>query len=295
MPAGPRLPASGQDRVKALAWLLAGGFLLLGGEARAGGGWARPPHSLYLKLSGTTLHSDSYYTSNGERVRTADFSTQTLQLYAEYGVVERLSAVLEAPLLKRAAYVTADAASGIGDVALTLKYALRTGAYPVSIGVGAEFPTGDSRAFGRNRENPQVIIYLPTGDDEFNVWLRGYASHSFHPRAAFISLDLGYNRRTQGFTDQYQLGLELGQRLFDRIWLLGNLRRLATAGTARADGAFSSLGLGEGVEYTSLGGGLSVRVAPHVDLTADISSGLGRIRNIYSGINLGLGLAVELP
>ncbi len=278
-----------------VALTLACSFLLLGGEAHAGGGWARRPHSLYVKLAATTLTSDAFHISNGTVVRTADFNTQTLQLYVEYGVLNRLSAVLDAPVFKRAAYVTASSASGIGDLGLTLKYAILTGRFPASLGIGAEFPTGNRQAFGVNKNNPEVRIVLPTGDGEFNTWLRTYVSHSFHLWPGFASIDVGYNLRTMGFTNQYQANLQLGYKASNAVWVFGDLRRFATAGTPRGGAVFSSIGIGEGVEYTSYGMGLSVEVAPHTDLTGNVSGGLGRAKNIYSGLNLGFGIAVDLP
>lgn len=281
--------------MKPLGSLLACSLLLFGGEAHAGGGWARRPHSLYVKLAGTTLASTAFHTSDGNVVRTADFNTQTIQLYMEYGVINRLSAILDAPVFKRAAYATASPASGIGDFGLVLKYAVLSGRFPTSLGIGAEFPTGNRRAFGANKHNPEARIFLPTGDGEFNTWLRSYVSHSFHPRPAFASVDVGYNLRTMGFTNQYQMNLQLGYRPSDAVWLFGGLRRLATAGTPRGGAAFSSIGIGEGVEYTSYGVGLSVEVAPHMDVTGDVSGGLGRAKNIYSGFNFGFGVAADLP
>jgi len=262
-------------------------------QAIAGGGWIKKAGALYTKVGVTTLSTTKFHANDGILVSTAEFQTLTIQVYGEYGIIDRLSAVFDIPVFRRHAYVTADAVSGIGDVGVELKYGILAEEFPLAFGVGAEFPTGDQNAFGRNKTNPANIIFLPTGDGEFNVWTRVYASHSFFPAPAFVSLDAGYNFRTKGLTNQYQAGAQVGYKFFGTIWLFGNLRRFATAGAANPAFIYSSVGVGEGVEYTTYGFGLSYEFIPRFNVTFDLASALGTVRNIYSGTNLGFGIAVD--
>jgi hypothetical protein len=262
--------------------------------ALGGGGWIQQPGSLYAKLGFTTLSTNQFHASDGSLVTTADFSTQTFQLYGEYGIAQNISVVFDVPFFKRSKFETAEAASGFGDVGVEFKYGALTGEVPVALGVGFGLPTGNEKAFARNLNNAQVISFQPTGDGEFNTWVRAYASRSFHPGPAFVSLDAGFNFRTEGVTNQYQIGFQAGYKFFDAIWLFGNLRRLGTAGTANNALIFNSIGVGEGVEYTSYGFGVSYSVSELLSLTADVASAFGGVRNIYSGANIGFGVAVEL-
>ncbi len=262
--------------------------------AFGGGGWIRPQGSLYAKIGFTTLSTKTFHASDGTLVTTADFTTQTAQLYGEYGIAQNISVVFDIPFLKRSKFETAEAASGFGDVGVEFKYGALTGEVPVALGVGFELPTGNERAFARNLKNLQVISFQPTGDGEFNTWLRAYASRSFYPVSAFVSLDAGYNFRTKGLTNQYQVGFQAGYKLFDALQLFGNLRRFATAGTANKNLIFNAIGVGEGVEYTSFGFGISYSVSTLVSLTADGASAFGTVKNIYAGLNLGFGVAIEM-
>mgnify|MGYP001593766577 CR=1 FL=1 len=87
----------------------------------AGGAWIRQPGSLYAKLGLTTLSTNKFHASDGSTVNTADFGTQTVQLYGEYGVLENFSLVFDVPVFKRSAYVTSNAVSGFGDVGIEAK------------------------------------------------------------------------------------------------------------------------------------------------------------------------------
>ena len=175
----------------------------------------------------------------------------------------------------------------------SLKYGLLSGEVPVAFGVRFELPTGDKNAFGRNLSNPDAIIYLPTGDGEFNTWARAYASHSFHPVPAFVSVDAGYNFRTQGLTDQYQAGLQVGYKPIEALWLFGNLRRLALVARANTNLIYNAIGVGEGVEYTTYGFGASYGFLPHLSVSLDAASAFGTVKNIYGGLNFGFGVAVD--
>lgn len=263
-------------------------------SAFAGGGWIKTAGTLYVKVGATFLNTNEFHAPDGRTVKTSGFSTQAIQVYGEYGIVDNLSAVFDIPLLKRSKFVTAEAAAGFGDVGLEIKYGILRGNFPLAIGIGFEFPTGNERLFARNLSNSNVISYQPTGDGEFNTWLRGYVSHSFYPTPAFVSFDAGYNFRTQGLTNQYQVGLQGGYKIFEKLGLIGNLKRLATAGTANKELIYNAIGVGEGIEYTSYGFGITYAIFPNVGISADLASAFGQVKNIYSGVNFGFGIGVDL-
>lgn len=258
----------------------------------AGGAWIRMPNSWYAKLNATTLSSNVFYTIAGRRLETSDFSTQTIQLYGEYGIISNLQGVVDIPVFKRAAFTTSEASYGPGDAAIELRYGVLTGNYPVAVGIGVELPTGDKQKLTASTIEPGAFINLPTGDGEFNTWLRGYASHSLYPLPAYVSLDAGYNLRTQEFSNQYAVGIQGGYKFLDAVWLTVGVRRLATAGTPNP-ALLSAIGIGEGVEYTSYSIGAAWELAQHYSLTFDYLSAFGGIRNIYSGSNISIGIAVE--
>jgi hypothetical protein len=48
------------------------------------------------------------------------------------------------------------------------------------------------------------------------------------------------------------------------------------------------------VEYTTFGFGLSYEVFPKISVSFDGASAFSGVKNIYSGVNFGFGVAVDL-
>jgi hypothetical protein len=276
-------------------WGYAAVFLLLlaiAPEALAGGGWPRKKNGFYGKIGLASFRSNQYYSLLGELNNSgAQFRQTSLNLYAEYGITNRLTAVINCPFLRLNRFDNTGTTAGIGDVLVELKYGLFKNGLPISIGIAPSLPIGKSQALVENRNLPGNFINLPIGDGEFNVWTRLYASSSLGNRS-YVSFDAGFNLRTQGFTNQYSAGLELGHKLFGKVWVNGILRRMATVGTVNT--AKGSFVYGEGTEYLSYYLGASYEVKKHLSLTADYSNLLGSRKNVYSGPSIGLGIALEL-
>lgn len=264
----------------------------LPGSGHAGGGWTRKAGSGYAKIGLTTVNTRRYYTLSGAALTTARFRQQVVGLYGEYGLTSRLEAQLNFPLYRRAAFSTSTATQGIGDAQLGLRYGLLTGAWPLAVSVTAELPTGNPDARGRNKDNPQLGIALPTGDGELNVWTRAALSHSLNTVPAYATLEAGYNVRTKGFTDQYSVNAQLGYKVLDKAWLTATARTLANVRAPRP-GRLASIGIGEGVAYSTAGLGVNYAVTKHLWATADWATGFGRLRNVYGGHQFTFGLAVE--
>jgi len=261
-----------------------------------GGAWTRKQHSFYAKLGFTTLSTNQFHTKDGNKISTADFQTWSLNLYGEYGMFDRLTGIVKFPIARNARFETTESKLGIGDLGLELKYGLLSeGSTPVAVGVGVELPTGDENGFGFLKDGSGGFVLLPTGDGEFNTRLNLYASHSFYPIPAYISIDGGYNFRTKNFTDEYAVGFQAGYKLAETVWLQANLRAIGPVGTSNLDliGSGIALGLGEGVQYTTYGLGAAYEFIPHWNISFDFFSAFGKITNIYSGVNLIFGISVE--
>lgn len=278
--------------------LLVAFAVLLGGLEEAGAGaWARKQNSFYAKLGFSTIGTNRFYTKDGNEIRTADFQAWSLDLYGEYGILDRLTGVVKFPVAKRAVFKTSEAKLGIGDLGLELKYGLLAGNTPLAIGLGVELPTGDQNGFGLLKDqtnSPGGFIRLPTGDGEFNTRATLYWSHSFYPVPAFVSLEAGYNFRTKNFTDEYAFGLQAGYKLANKIWLQANLRGLGPAADPDSELARNAaIGLGEGIRYRSYGFGAAYEFIPRCSLSFDFFGAFGTIANIYAGANFVVGMAVE--
>jgi len=272
-------------------WMVAA-LLAHASAAYAGGGWTRARSGGYAKIGVTAVSTKTYHPLTGGSIETVRFRQQVVGLYAEYGLTDRWEAMLNTPVYRRAAYTTATPSQGFGDMQMGVRYGVLRGKWPLAVGVVVEAPTGNAEARGRNRQDPRLSIALPTGDGEWNVWTRAAVSHSLAPRLpAYVTFDAGYNQRTRGFTSQYTYGAELGYQV-GSAWLMASVHTLASVRSPRSD-RLASIGLGEGVEYSTYSAGVNYAVTKHWWATANVAGGFGRLRNVYSGAQLTAGVAVE--
>jgi len=186
--------------------------------AFAGGPWPQKKGKGYFKLSEWWIVFDQHYTGSGQvdpNVTTGIFNTS---FYGEYGITNRFTAVVNAPLLSRnymnnlrsatteEIIAPGEAINRFGDVDLTFKYGLNKqgSSIPVALSLILGLPTGTTSAGALNN--------LQTGDGELNQILRLDIGSGFNigNTAGYISGYTGYNNRTNGFSEEFQYGVELG-------------------------------------------------------------------------------------
>lgn len=187
----------------------------------AGGGWPIPKGKGYLKLSQYVIRADSYYTPSGEIVNIATASIYISSLYAEYGLTNRFGVTAFVPFFSRATLneqvsssggllAAGDAVNSVGDFDISLKYGLVVNK-PIVVSASLTFglPLGNP-----NGGDTQV---LQTGDGEFNVMLGIEASRSFDQGKGYINTLVAYNNRSNSFSDEYRLGIEVGYRILPKL------------------------------------------------------------------------------
>ncbi|SHJ62265.1 hypothetical protein SAMN02745146_3561 [Hymenobacter daecheongensis DSM 21074] len=272
--------------------LLALAGWLLTTNALAGGGWTRKKKKGYVKAGLTTVSTDRYHPLPGGTISTARFRQQVYSLYGEYGLTDRLEATLSFPVFRRATFPDLSAGQGVGDPEIGMRYGVLTGRWPLAVGVAVEAPLGNPNTFGRSRTNPDVYLRLPTGDGEWNVWTRAALSHSLRKVPAFFTLSAGYNKRTGGFTSQYSYGAQVGYQFLGKLWLTATARTLDNVRPPDLT-KFGTIGLGEGVAYSTASLGASYALTKKLSVTADWATGFGKLRNVYSGSQYTVGVAWE--
>lgn len=271
------------------------GVLALGlaaAPAEAGGGWTRRKQKGYVKAGLTTVSTTRYHPLAGGTVETARFRQQVYSVYGEVGLSDRLEATLNFPVFRRAAFPTLTPGQGVGDPEIGVRYGVLTGRWPLAVGVAVEAPLGNPNEFGRDPADPSIVLRLPTGDGEWNVWTRAALSHRLEKLPAYLTLSAGYNQRTGGFTNQYSYGAQLGYQLFGTLWLTAQARTLDNVRVPDYQ-QFAAIGLGEGVAYSTAGLEASYAITPHLSATVDGAVGFGKLRNVYSGGQFTFGVAWE--
>jgi hypothetical protein len=268
--------------------------LLLTLSAQAQSGWTRAQGEVFAQLNVGGFSTSQYSNLAGDQIETSRFRQGFISIYGEYGLRPRWTIVVNGPLVKAQGFETTETVVGLGDLMVGVTYGLLRGAFPVTLTLMPEFPTGPANLFAQNRLISFEQINLPTGDGEFNVHGLVAGSHSFYPAPVYVNAHLRYNLRTQyagePFQDQAGAGMEVGAQAWSRLWIRLRLTAQTSLGDAPRMVDFVR---GEGTTFTAWGAGLGYPLTDHWGLDLSYQGYLnGPIprRNLYNGQVLSLGL-----
>lgn len=240
-------------------------FVIASSTLFAGGPWPQKKGKAYIKLSEWWTVFDSHFTDQGlvdPNVTTGIFNTT---VFVEYGFTDRFTGIVNAPVFSRN-YMNnirsatredfiiseGEAINTIGDIDLGLKYSLTGGEsrFPMALTLTLGIPTGETA--GGTQQN------LQTGDGEFNQMLQYDIGTGFKfgkAVSAYASSHVGFNNRTDGFSEEIRYGLEFGLGFAsERLWVVGkltgseSLKNGDTAATSTSTSIFAN-----NSEFTSLG------------------------------------------
>ena len=267
--------------------------------AEAGGGWSQPQGKGFLKISEWWVVSDMHYTDAGLKDPNVTSGIYTSSIYAEYGFSDRLTGVLYLPFFSRAyqnnivsgttgdIITPGESIGGIGDTDLSIKYGLTK---PGSgLAIAATLTLG--LPLGNNAGGTQGN--LQTGDGEFNQLIQIDAGTGFQlgNTPLYSNIYLGYNNRSQGFSDEIRYGWELGGRLLNqkllatiRITGIESTRNGETAATINSTSIFSN-----NAEFTSFGLELGYNIGEKWGISASYS-GAFRGALIYASPSYSVGV-----
>jgi protein XagA len=203
-------------------------FIFTGSTAFAGGGWPQAKRKGYFKLSQNWIISNSLYDGKGDIITlTPSVGIFTTSLYAEFGITNRFTAIAYVPFFvksvknelryKQSGQIEkSDVLNSFGDADIGFQYGIVVNKpIVVSASLLLGLPLGNN-AGGETK-------LLQTGDGEFNQFIRVDASHSFYPKPIYASAYVGFNNRTQGFSDEVRFGIEAGYTIKDKLTLIGKI------------------------------------------------------------------------
>ena len=181
------------------------------------GGWIPKKGQGFFQLSEfAILNSEDFYNGSGEVVSIATNNIYTSSLYLEYGLGSNWSFEAYVPFFYRQ---TASTPSGIdelnafGDMSLTTRYGLiQDRPFVLSIGLTLGIPSG---VVGGGSTG-----ILNSGDGEFNQIITLEAARVFGN--FFAQVGIGFNNRTQGFSEEFRYSIYLGYRL-ERLRFIASL------------------------------------------------------------------------
>lgn len=223
--------------------------------------WSKGKGNAYYKLSAWYLSYDQHFTPNGKdpNITRTQFNTN---IYAEYGITNKLDIIAYVPFFSRAiqnnrisatnnsTLIKGEAVNSFGDVDLGVNYALyKKGKWAAAVKLLLGLPTGESDGGSDGS--------FQSGDGEFNQYLStslGYST-SLGNLPFYAKSHIGYNNRSEGFSDEFRGGLEAGINLFtNKFWLITRLNILKSFNNGTLSGINSNGSVfANNIEYTSLG------------------------------------------
>lgn len=191
------------------------------------GAWTQKRGQGYYKLGFRLIRADQFYEPNGNKVDIPTFAEYTTSFYGEYGLTDRLTLVASVPFFKRITlnkqvgrntgfvFFEGDSKSGVSDSEIGMRVGLlKWGGSVLSSELLFGLPIGDDvQANG-----------LLTGDGEFNQLLKLQFGQSFYPRPAYFTSEVGFNNRTEGYSDEFYYAAEIGYTLRQKFLIAFKVR-----------------------------------------------------------------------
>ncbi|TCI92637.1 hypothetical protein [Tenacibaculum sp. M341] len=224
--------------------------------------WTKGKGNGYYKLSAWYLNYDQHFTDTGAKDPNTTRTQFNTNIYAEYGIIDKLDVIAYVPFFSSVSennvvsgttgdiIENGESLSSFGDIDFGVRYALyKKGKWAADIKLLLGLPTGN--------ETGGTDGSFQTGDGEFNQFLSsslGYAT-SINNLPFYAKSYLGYNNRSEGFSDEFRTGLEAGINLFDtKFWLITriNVVKSLKNGTLNAISGNGSI-FANNIEYSSFG------------------------------------------
>ncbi len=266
-------------------------FLLLPALAIAQAGFTRQERTGYARFGFSTLGSSGFYTPLGTKISSARYRDFSSSFYAEYGITDDWTAMVNFPFLRNHRLDTTTPLTALGDATVGIRRRLLHGRTPVSVAVDFGLPTGDAQGLVTVRDTPDGEFRLPTGDGELNTRISLFASRLLQKSKILVSAGGGYNIRSRGFTDEFSYSVTASRRLFSRLSISGNLVGLEPARPADLSRSVG-FGVGEGVALLAIGGEAQYRINNRYSLSGGYIKPL-RGKNLLSGGNLLFGFGIS--
>ncbi|MFZ4633209.1 MAG: hypothetical protein ACOYNO_03275 [Saprospiraceae bacterium] len=238
-------------------------------------GWPRPKGHGFYQLSFQTIRARQYY-ANDEQITDLNgsgtlLSSYTSAFYGEYGITNRLTGIAYVPFWVRntvnegVGEITGEILqpglenTAFGDVDLGVRYNFfNKNQWVLSGGLTLGLPTGDA-------ENEDLLY---SGDGEFNQLVKmewGYGANRW-----YTSGHLGFNNRTENFSDEWRFLAEAGYWILPQR-LLAQARFISVQSFNNGNPTGSGNGLfANNVEYLSPQLGLAYEFNAHWGVSVNV-------------------------
>ncbi|MFH4966410.1 hypothetical protein V8G69_15520 [Gaetbulibacter sp. M235] len=263
--------------------------------------WNKGKGNGYYKLSAWSLVADQHYTNSGKIDSNATRGNFTLSFYGEYGVTNKLDIIAYIPFITRIYQNTqvsgtngsviqaGEAVNSTGDIDVGLRYVMfKKNHIALSASLKLGLPTGKEK--GGSDGSYQ------TGDGEFNQLLTidvGSAFQLFY-KPAYAKAFIGFNNRTQGFSDEFHYGIESGIKVYNKFWMLARIKSIESLKNGSSSTQISQGSIfANNIEYFSIGAEIAYYIDSKLGISLNYTEAIsGRI--IYAKPSISAGVFLDV-
>lgn len=228
--------------------------ILISNMSMAGGPWVKKKGEAYFQFGGGIIPSTNmfFYRGGDLHYTNRKITDLSLGLYNEYGLTNKLTLITSVPFNMVSSSSTVDTNSvfpllpngelaGFGNISLTPKYEILSGALKLTGGLEISLPTGREDVSTGLRTAYKTYGFMPTVD-------LGYSKNKFY---GFI--ETGYNFRTD-LADDYKFELEVGYKVYKNVYAILNFNsRFSTFDKTKSSVFDTQAGLyANGQEFSAL-------------------------------------------
>lgn len=255
--------------------------------------WTKGKNNAFLKVSAWNLKYDQYYTNSGGTENTTEKSFFNVNIYGEYGISNKVDILTYIPFFssnKQEKLTQNETLNSIGDIDVGLRYSiLKKNNWALSTTLKLGLPTGKSNAGSDNSFN--------TGDGEFNQLLTtalGYSS-TFNKTPYYSKAYIGFNNRTNNFSDEFRAGFEFGALLFNsKFWAIARLNNTTSLkNTPTINNNNQGNIFGNNVQYTSFGIEGAYKISDKIGISIGADSAFNA-KNIAAAPSINGGVFFDL-
>ncbi|KJD31268.1 hypothetical protein PK35_15655 [Tamlana nanhaiensis] len=264
--------------------------------------WTKGKGNGYYKLSFWYLESDKHFTDTGKTDPNVTRGQVNASFYGAYGITNKLDAIVYFPFFSSTyendvisgttgeTISSGETVNSIGDIDIAVRLKLlKTKRLALSTSLVFGLPTGNSQGGSDGS--------FQTGDGEFNQLLKVNLGTPFKLLNApfYAKTYVGFNNRTNGFSDEFRTGLEIGGNFFNRkIWLIARSQIVESMqnGSLNAQNSQGSI-FANNIEYTNIGGEIAYYITKKLGVSLNYTHPIsGRI--IYANASISGGIFFDV-
>lgn len=239
--------------------------------------WNKKQGEGFAKLAQTAIVSDQFYDANGDIRSITTTGVYITSLYGEYGISDKITGLVYFPfffrntlneqfLVNSGTTVPGDELNSIGESFIGASYALKQdGPFVFNVSLILGLPIGETSG-----GDTQL---LQSGDGEFNQLIKFNAGYSFYPLPIYATASIGFNNRTNDFSDEFHLSAEVGYTFKEQLNIALKIYNLTSFENGDAAAAQNGI-FANNTEYLSFGPELSYTFKNNLGLSATAQGAL---------------------